>query len=131
MIVDALDLEEYNGEDSRINGLVDDVRILRESDRMMEAILTLLSDTPAPVPQVGAYYTFSYKPKTPRIQYDSNPLIACTGVYQWGFSGINYHWEDHRNYSWEELVTNPYLVYPSELEDLRSIPYQNYKINKS
>jgi hypothetical protein len=98
---------------------------------MMEAILTLLTDTPMPIPQVGCYYTFSYKAKTPRVRYDSNPLIACTGVYKWGFTGINYHWGDHRNYSWEELVTSPYLVYPSELEDLRSISYQNYKINRS
>jgi hypothetical protein len=131
MIVDALDLEEYNGEDSRINGLVDDVRILKTPDRMMEAILTLLTDTVMPIPQVGCYYTFSYKAKTPRVRYDSNPLIACTGIYQWGFTGINYHWGDFRNYAWEELVTNPFLVYPSELEDLRSIPYQNYKINNS
>ena len=131
MITEPLDLEEYNGEDNRISGLVDDVRILKESDRMMEAILTLLTDTPSPIPQVGAYYTFSYKAKTPRVRYDSNPLIACTGVYKWGFTGINYHWGEFRNYDWEELVTNPYLVYPSELEDLRSIPYQNYKINRS
>jgi len=131
MIVDALDLEEYNGEDSRINDLVDDIRILKDSDEMMEAILSLLTDTVSAVPQVGAYYTFIYSPKTPRIKYDRNPLIACVELYQWGFKGINYHWGDYRNYTWEEMVTNPYLVYPSELEDLRSIPYQNYQINKS
>ena len=98
---------------------------------MMEAILSLFTDTVAAVPQVGAYYTFVYEPKTPRIRYDRNPLIACVELYQWGFKGINYHWNDFRNYTWEELATNPYLVYPSELEDLKSIPYQNYKINKS
>tara|TARA_Y100000004_G_scaffold49376_1_gene54388 strand:- start:2237 stop:2533 length:297 start_codon:yes stop_codon:yes gene_type:complete len=98
---------------------------------MMEAILSLLTDTVSAVPQVGAYYTFIYQPKTPRIKYDRNPLIACVELYQWGFKGINYHWGDYRNYTWEEMVTNPYLVYPSELEDLRSIPYQNYQINKS
>ena len=131
MITDELDLRAYNGEDSRIDGLVDDVRILKDSDEMMEAVLTILSDTPMPIPQVGAYYTFVYQPKTPRVRYDRNPLIACVEIYQWGFKGINYHWNDFRNYTWEELVTNPYLVYPSELEDLKSIPYQNYKINKS
>jgi len=131
MITEPLDLEEYNGEESRIDGLVDDVRILKESDRMMEAILTILTDTVSPVPQVGAYYTFVYQPKTPRIRYDQNPLIACVDLYSWGFKGINYHWGDFRNYTWEELVTNPYLIYPSEIEDFKSIPYQNYKINKS
>ena len=71
-----LDLEEYNGEDSRINDLVDDIRILKDSDEMMEGILSLLTDTVSAVPQVGAYYTFIYQPKTPRIKYDRNPLIA-------------------------------------------------------
>mgnify|MGYP001162798789 CR=1 FL=1 len=131
MIVDQLDLRAYNGEESRIDGLVNDILIQRTSEKMMEAILSLLTDTVAAVPQVGAYYTFGYQAKTPRMRYDGNPLIACTGVYEWGFSGLNYHWGDFRNYTFEELTTNPYLVYPSELGDLRSIPYQDLKINRS
>ena len=131
MIVEPLDLRAYNGEESRISDLRDDIQLTGGPDQMMEAILTILSDTVSAVPQVGAYYTFVYQPKTPRIRYDKNPLIACVELYQWGFKGINYHWDDFRNYTWEEMETNPYLVYPSELEDLRSIPYQNYKINKS
>ena len=98
-------------------------------DDIMELIMETFSEEL--VPEVGSYYTFVYSPTTPNIQYDQYPLIAITEVFAWGFRGINYHWGDYRNYTWEELVTNPYLVYPSELEDLRSIPYQNYKINNS
>ena len=131
MIVDELDLEQYNGEESRIESLIDDILVLRTPDKMMEGILSLLTDTVAAIPQVGAYYTFGYEAKTPRIRYDKHPLIACTGVYQWGFTGINYHWGDFRKYTFEELTTNPYLVYPSELRDLRLIPYQDITINRS
>ena len=129
MIVDQIDLRAYNGEESRLDDLVDDIRTISGADRKMEAILSLLTDTVAAVPQIGCYYTFIYSPKTPRIRYDRNPLIACVDLYEWGFKGINYHWGDFRNYTWEEMVTNPYLIYPSELEDLRSIAYQNIKIN--
>ena len=129
MIVDELNLTEYNGEESRIESLIDDILILRTPDRMMEGILSLLTDTVAAIPQVGAYYTFGYEAKTPRIRYDKHPLIACTGVYQWGFTGINYHWGEGRQYTWEEVGSMFYLVYPNELSDLRSIPYQYIKLN--
>ena len=129
MIVDQLDLRAYNGEESRIDGLVNDILIQRTSEKMMEAILSLLTDTVSAVPQVGAYYTFGYQAKTPRMRYDGNPLIACTGVYNWGFTGINYHWGEGRQYTWEEVGSMFYLVYPNELSDLRSIPYQYFKLN--
>tara|TARA_B100001939_G_scaffold344179_1_gene358146 strand:+ start:1742 stop:2047 length:306 start_codon:yes stop_codon:yes gene_type:complete len=91
-------------------------------DMMLEIISTLKETTP--VPDVGRYYTFIYKPKTPEIRYDEYPLIACVGLYKWGFRGINYHWGDFRNYDWMEVVGNLHLIYPLELSDMRSIPYQ-------
>jgi len=57
-------------------------------------------------------------------------LIACVAVFQWGFSGINYHWGgEFRNYTWDEVVGFLHVAYPLEMNDLRSIPYQNFKIN--
>jgi len=133
MITEPIDLEEYNGEESQINDFVDDIRILKDSDEMMENILLLLNefDRQMVVPQVGTYTTFIYSPKTPRIRYDRNPLVAVTELHSWGFTGINYHWGKFRNYTWAEVDTHPHLILPSELRDMRSIPYQNYKINRS
>jgi hypothetical protein len=31
-------------------------------------------------PEPGKFYTFLYKPKTPDIEYDQHPLIACTSL---------------------------------------------------
>ena len=81
------------------------------------------------IPEIGRYYTFIYAPKTPRIRYDQFPLIACTDLQQWGFRGMNYHWPGFRNYTWEEVVGYLHVAYPMEMTDLRSIPYQNFKIN--
>ena len=113
---------------NRINAKVDSISEMLDPDDMMIEILDTLTETEL-IPEVGRYYTFVYTPKTPRIEYDAHPLIACTGVYEWGFTGINYHWGESRNYTWGEVQSMYYIVYPNELRDLRSIPYQYIKLN--
>ena len=74
------------------------------------------------VPELDKYYVFVYKAKTPNIQYDQHPLIVCTGVYQWGFSGYNFHWNQPRRYSWGEVLSNLYLVDDDELNSVERLP---------
>ena len=97
-----------------------------DPEDMMLEIMDLLKDTVTPVPDVGKYYTFVYNAKTPNVQYDQHPLIACTDIFGWGFRGINYHWQSSRNYSWEELAGQLYVVDYDELDDLLSIPYAKF-----
>ena len=125
-----MEQEDYLASDTqRVENLVDDIRTSGDPDDMFLALMEVLT-TKELVPQVGRYYTFIYRPKTPRIEYDEFPLIACVGVYPWGFKGINYHWGDYRNYTWNEVGNNDLLlVYPNELQDMRSIPYQKFRIN--
>ena len=121
--------EEYlRNETDRTENLIDILSGTTDPDDMMLTIIETLTDT-AVVPDIGRYYTFIYKPITPRIEYDEHPLIARVGLFRWGFRGINYHWGDYRNYRWTEVIGNLHVVYPMELEDLRSIPYQKFKIN--
>ena len=86
-------------------------------------------DTVTPVPDVGNFYTFVYNPKTPNIQYDQHPLIACTDIFGWGFRGLNFHWRKYRNYTWAELAGQLYIVQPDELDDLLAIPYAKFLNN--
>ena len=102
---------------------------MNDADDRMMAIMETLNDTVVTVPDIGRFYTFIYDPKTPRIRYDQFPLIACVGLFRWGFRGINYHWPGFRNYDWQQSIGNLYQAYPLEINDIRSIPYQNYKIN--
>ena len=121
--------EEYlRNETDRTENLIDILSGTTDPDGMMLTIIETLTDTDV-VPDIGRYYTFIYKPITPRIEYDEHLLIACVGLFRWGFRGINYHWGDYRNYRWTEVIGNLHVVYPMELEDLRSIPYQKFKIN--
>ena len=121
--------EEYLRSDTdRTEDLLDGLSSLTDPDDMMLKIIETLTEFEV-VPSVGKYYTFIYNPITPGITYDQFPLIACVGLFRWGFSGINYHWGDYRNYRWTEVIGNLHVVYPLELEDMRSIPYQKFEIN--
>ena len=94
-------------------------------DLMLE-IMGALNNTVEAIPSVGKYYTFVYNAKTPEKQYDQHPLIACTDLFKWGFRGINFHWQSSRNYTWEELTGQVYMVKSIELDDLLAIPYAKF-----
>jgi hypothetical protein len=81
-------------------------------------------------PEPGKFYTFLYIPKTPNIEYDQHPLIACTEVQKWGFKAINFHWRKSRQYTWEEVIGKLHVVKYNELDELLSIPYAKFRLNK-
>ena len=90
--------------------------------------LVLSSLTPARiVPEANKYYTFIYKAKTPGITYDQNPLIICGDVFQWGFTGYNFHWNSIRRYSWGEVISNVFELNEDEFQTLRDVPLALYK----
>ena len=81
-------------------------------------------------PEPGKFYTFVYSPKTPDIEYDQHPLIACTSLERWGFKGINFHWREGRQYTWEEVLGKLHVVKYEELDEMLSIPYAKFRLNK-
>jgi len=81
-------------------------------------------------PEPGKFYTFVYNPKTPEIEYDQHPLIACTSLERWGFKGINFHWRQGRQYTWEEVAGKLHVVKYNELDELLTIPYAKFRLNK-
>lgn len=81
-------------------------------------------------PEPGKFYTFVYSPKTPNIEYDQHPLIACTELYNWGFKATNFHWRKSRNYTWEEVVGKLHVIKFNELDEMLSIPYAKFRLNK-
>ena len=82
------------------------------------------------LPEVGKFYTFIYNPKTPNITYDQHPLIACVDLFKWGFRGLNFHWQDYRNYTWAEVAGKLHLVEFQELDELLALQYGKFLQNK-
>ena len=111
---------------NRIEPIKEELETTNDPEDLMLMIMDALNDTVSPIPEVGKFYTFVYNAKTPRIQYDQHPLIACTDLQQWGFKGLNFHWQQSRNYTWEELAGQLYIVDYEELDDLIAIPYAKF-----
>ena len=111
--------------DNRIEAIKDQLTSSDSEDLMLQ-IMQALNNTVEAIPTVGNYYTFVYNAKTAGKQYDQHPLIACTDLFRWGFRGINFHWQSSRNYTWEELTGQVYMVKSIELDDLLSIPYAKF-----
>ena len=114
---------------NRVSGLLENLIGTEDPDDMMLEIIDRLSDTVTPVPDLGEYYTFLYKAKTPNITYDIHPLIAVTEYHPTGFKGFNFHWNRMRNYTFMEVIGQLYYVNPVEIDELRTIPYQRFVLN--
>jgi len=116
---------------NRIEAVKDELeKSVNDPEDLMLIIMEALNNTVTPIPEVGQYYTFIYNAKTPNITYDQHPLIACTDLQTWGFKGLNFHWRQSRNYTWEELAGQLYIVEYDELDDLLRFPYGKFILNK-
>lgn len=125
--VDEFQFEGQVG-DNRIEPEKDSIRDLGNPEEMMLEIMAILNETVV-IPDLGEVYTYIYNAKTPRLKYDQHPLVAVTSVNRWGFSGLNFHWNQVRNYTWNEIPGSLHLVRTSELQSLLDIPYAYYLTN--
>lgn len=123
--------QRTNNQDTKNNRVRDILNNLignEDPDDLMTKLLKVLQKSPK-IPSSGKFYIFVYRPKTSNIQYDQNPFVAVTDVYQWGFKGINFHWEQMRQYTWDEIPDGIYEVYSQEVKDLQAIPFRKIRLN--
>ena len=107
-------------------------RVLKENVNDPEDIMLLIMEIftiQEIVPEAGKFYTFIYNAKTPNISYDQHPLIACVEIFRWGFRGLNFHWQNYRNYTWEELPGQLHVVEFQELDELLALQYGKFILN--
>jgi len=122
---------QYVGSTARVRKLREEVNNfdIKDPENIMILIMELFTKKTW-IPEVGKFYTFVYNPKTPNIEYDQHPLIACTELQKWGFKAINFHWRQSRNYTWEEVAGQLHVVEYEELDELLAIPYAKFRLNK-
>lgn len=111
---------------NRIAPLVKQLIGVEDADELMLELMNILKESKEP-PRAGRYYIFVYNAKTPSLRYDQNPFVYVKNVYKWGFSGINYHWGEERQYTWDEVAGGMYEIYKEEIGDLRRIPFGNIR----
>ena len=107
-------------------------RVLKENVNDPEDIMLLIMEIftiQEIVPEAGKFYTFIYNAKTPNISYDQHPFIACVEIFRWGFRGLNFHWQNYRNYTWEEIPGQLMVVEFQELDELLALQYGKFLLN--
>lgn len=120
---------------SRVSILKNRIKTLSDPEDIMLEIISVFRDLEF-IPDVGKYYTFIYKAKTPNLRYDQHPLIATLEVFSWGFRGLNFHWENVditqciRNYTWNEVAGQLHTVYKDEIDYMKRINYAKFRINR-
>ena len=92
----------------------------------MNLLLTYLTESEI-IPQPDKYYVFVYKAETPGITYDQHPLVQVGSVFNWGFTGYNFHWEEPRQYSWGEVLSNLYELSEEEFNIVQDIPIAYFR----
>ena len=115
---------------NRIESVINEIKSESSVDDRMTLITYALNDTATPIPEVGNICTFYYYAKTPNLEYDQHPLVAVTELFNWGFRGINFHHQEYRQYTWEELGSQVYIVQQDELDELLSLQYGKFVLNK-
>ena len=113
---------------SRISSIKENLIGTEDADDLMLEIISVLEEG-TKITIARNFYIFVYNPKTPNIRYDQNPLVAVTQVLEWGFKGINFHWGESRQYTWNEVAGGLYQVTDDELNDLDGIPFAKFRIN--
>lgn len=106
-----------------------DKKDIKDPEDIMMLIMEIFTEKTW-IPEVGKFYTFVYNAKTPGIEYDQHPLIACTEIQKWGFKGINFHYRQGRQYTWEEILGQLHVVKYEELDELLGLQYGKFRLNK-
>lgn len=121
-------ITDTDADRNRVRAVIDGLIGTESPDDIMLELLEVLQES-GKIPSAGKYYIFVYNAKTSSLNYDQNPFVAVTDVYQWGFKGINFHWGEMRQYTWNEVAGQLYEVYPSEVKDLQALPFANIRLN--
>ena len=114
---------------NRIEPILTELNETMDTEDQMLMIMDALNDTVTPVPEPGTLCTFLYQAKTPRIRYDQHPLVLVTELFQWGFRGFSAHWREPRQYTWNEVGTDVYEIFRSEVNDVLRLSLMNKRLN--
>lgn len=114
---------------NRVRKIVDEMTGLKSPDDRMLAVLEVLTASPVRSIQPGKIYLFIYNAKTPNLLYDTNPFVAVTDVFSWGFRGLSAHWREPRQYTWNEVGTDVYEIFRSEVTDILKLSLMNKRLN--
>ena len=116
---------------NRVRGIVDAMNGIENKADIMKEIQRTLTPSSSRSVIPGGLYTFVYNAKTPGIIYDPYPLVGVERVFDWGFIGNNLHWEDRRQYTWDQIISPVYEIQEEERVDMERLSYGDFSQSPS
>ena len=116
---------------NRVRSIVDAMNGIENKADIMKEIQRTLTPSSSRSVVSGGLYTFVYNAKTPGIIYDPYPLVGVEKVFDWGFIGINLHWGDRRQYTWDQIVSPVYEIQEEERVDMERLSYGDFSQSPS
>ncbi len=116
---------------NRVRDIVDAMTGIENKADIMKEIQRTLTPSSSRSVVSGGLYTFVYNAKTPGIIYDPYPLVGVERVFDWGFIGINLHWEDRRQYTWDQIISPVYEIQEEERVDMERLSYGDFSQSPS
>jgi len=110
---------------NRILRITKDMTGVEEADVIMAELEAILQETKTDMPIPGKVYVYSYIAEKKNFLTDLYPIVQVTGVYEWGWSGMNLHVQEPRNYSIGRNLTPLYMLKPQEVAPALSLPLMN------
>lgn len=101
-----------------------------EADVVMNDLMYVLRSSEVRVPRPGKYYVFIYYAQKPNLLTDRYPVVAVTGVFEWGFNGINKHIDQPRRYNFNSVAGGLYELRTTEIDSVLALPLMDLKQNR-
>ena len=93
-----------------------------DANDIMDKIMQAIPERVTMVPTPGKTFLFSYSAVTPNLLTDRFPLVTVKYVFDWGFTGINLHLREQRNYNLTGMATELYEIQTAEVGDVMALP---------
>ena len=101
-----------------------------DANDIMDLVMKAIPERATMVPVPGKVFLLGYAAVTPNLLTDRFPLVAVKYVFDWGFTGMNLHLGEQRNYNFNGMATELYEINPSELDDIRALPLKELFQNR-
>lgn len=107
---------------NRIKPIIDNLIGTEKAEDLFFSVSEALSDSEEKVPVPNGVYCFEYYAVTSPLLTDRFPIVGVTGVYEWGFTGMNLHLGEPRNYNFNNIASSLYRLKPQEVAPARALP---------
>ena len=109
-------------QNNRMKPIIDELIGTEKAEDIFAKVMVALSDSQEKIPVVNGVYCLEYYAVTEPLLTDRFPIVGVTGVYQWGFSGMNLHLGEPRNYNFDNISSSLYRLKPQEVAAARALP---------